>query len=172
MHAGMSGVHSSPLKLQSQTVKWTDITDLLLRTCNSLRKQDDWVHCLVDLLSSSIDSEDQQRKVIVNMGDTLVVDETSGEHLHPLPLQRDVLMEPLTTLVLDEMAGEVSAEPDEEPEEQNLQICSFHVEFETDQPECGLMSTEMLKTPTLEHQTNLQPVCVPSVQQQHLHFIL
>ncbi|KAL6467022.1 hypothetical protein MHYP_G00248260 [Metynnis hypsauchen] len=48
------------LYTEEQTVKWTDITDLLLRTCKSLRKQDDWLHHLVLLFSSSSDSEDQQ----------------------------------------------------------------------------------------------------------------
>ncbi|KAI4901115.1 hypothetical protein NFI96_007965, partial [Prochilodus magdalenae] len=56
---------------RENTVKWTDITDLLLRTCKSLRKQDDWHRRLVSLLSSSRDSDDQQRTAVITMGDTL-----------------------------------------------------------------------------------------------------
>ncbi|KAL6467058.1 hypothetical protein MHYP_G00248620 [Metynnis hypsauchen] len=52
------------LYTEEQTVKWTDITDLLLRTCKSLRKQDDWLHHLVLLFSSSSDSEDQQVRLV------------------------------------------------------------------------------------------------------------
>ncbi|KAI4871367.1 hypothetical protein NFI96_001436 [Prochilodus magdalenae] len=322
---------------RENTVKWTDITDLLLRTCKSLRKQDDWHRRLVSLLSSSRDSDDQQRTAVIAMGDTLasaglinpahicytvalvqlssfrgptslvlvgsddrhpfsefatsealertevyeyvlslfsgfgqpdfqvfkliraghladagrfdeatkycesitravssfpsssssitttllsrlievrklihtyedpqlservirdrrtepdwlidlrqlkqsktaeisntasfftVIDETAGEHLHLLPPQTDSSVEPVTEF---KVTVEEPEEEAEEREEEELAVCSNHLECETGQPEYDLMSTVTSQNPPLKHQTVQQHVCSTVVQQQQ-HF--
>ncbi|KAI4892667.1 hypothetical protein NFI96_006771 [Prochilodus magdalenae] len=96
-----------------------------------------------------------------------VIDETAGEHLHLLPPQTDSSVEPLTEF---KVTVEEPEEEAEEREEEELAVCSNHLECETGQPEYDLMSTVTSQNPPLTHQTVQQHVCSTVVQQQQQHF--
>ncbi|KAI4903638.1 hypothetical protein NFI96_032051, partial [Prochilodus magdalenae] len=99
--------------------------------------------------------------------DFQVIDETAGEHLHLLPPQTDSSVEPVTEF---KVTVEEPEEEAEEREEEELAVCSNHLECETGQPEYDLMSTVTSQNPPLTHQTVQQHVCSTVVQQQQQHF--